>query len=286
MTEQPQSAATAIAHMLLELPRETPTIDHATGSGSSAGEPASNGSAPAGAGAGLSLDKNGVAYDASIHVVPPRRNVRGEWARKPGNAQRKAKGAPMAGKSFGAPESNKTPPAGPQAAPAASSQGPISDFGTDPAPAGPAGIPLQPAPQVPLEDYKVSSESLARGFFGGMAIGFGKAWEPEPAELTGLSGALQRVMFHYQLPRVGPLFELVTVLIPIFAKRRGDPETRKKFGGIMGMFRRKSAAPPEQPEPEPESSAVSQTTAPPPNRPEHEPSQGPVMVRKPAWKFL
>lgn len=277
MNETPIPASQAIAALALELPRETPTIDHAAGQ---MGDPAAD--PGTGSATGLSLDSKGQAWDAAVHVVPPRKNIRGEWAKKPGNAQRKASGKPPAGKVFqpGSAQARDTPPADAAGSrPQTAERGPISQIGdtTPPPPAGGPQIVPEAAAQTPLEDYKVSAESLSRGFFGGMSLGFGEAWKPEPEELTGLSGAVQRVLFHYQLPKVGPLIELATVLLAIFAKRRTDPETRRKAGGILALFKRsKSAAPRPQAAPGDEE---------PPAPPEREPSLAPVVVRRKAADF-
>ena len=233
----PIPAASAFLLNDLELPRATPTIDNADPAQAQAAAPAGD------AGGQLGLDADGVAWDPAAHVAPPRRNASNRWAKKPGNAQRKAKGLPPSGRTFnGAGSAGSAPasaPGEPEPTKAKAEAGPISDLGLGaPAPAtGGAGpAPVDAMPEIPLEEYKASGESLSRGFFSTMTLWLGKAWEPDGQELPALAGAVQRVMHHYQLPKVNPLLELITVLIPIFAKRRGDPATKAKVGGLFARF--------------------------------------------------
>jgi len=102
-------------------------------------------------------------------------------------------------------------------------------------------------PTMAPEDFKATADGIARGTFAAAALVIGPAWNPEPDECPALSGALQRVWHHYQLPRLGPVPELIAVLIPIIARRRSDPATQSIFRrilAILGLYRSTPPAPP------------------------------------------
>lgn len=202
-----------------------------------------------------SADKDGNAWSAVFHENPPRLNAMGCWAKLRGNAARKAKGLPPTGsfatKAFRPVNINKLPeinscntPAQP-AAPTASDPPPIT-MTSDPPPIH-DGVPvLDPAaPQLrPFESYAGTAAGAVDGTFGVARLTMGPAWELHPTERRSLVDATQRVLHHYQAPILGPLLELVLILLPIVAKRRNDPETRSTMSALLAWWKRSGAPPP------------------------------------------
>lgn len=199
------------------------------------------------------LDRDGKAWDRTYHENPPRLNAEGRWAKLRGNAQRRAQGKPPTGVAAGL--AWKPPAVDPTASPAAPS--PTQPPAPDPTPTasqppppeltGPApppirdGVPMPPGvDQVelrPLESYQATAVGMVDGAATVAQLTMGKAWILRTDEHRGLVGAVQRVMHHYQLPIVGPLLELVLVLLPIIGRRRDDPETRQVVGNVLTWWR-------------------------------------------------
>jgi hypothetical protein len=138
-------------------------------------------------------------------------------------------------------------PAAP-AAPTASDPPPVTM--TSEAPPILDGVPMldQAAPQLrPFESYAGTAAGAVDGTFAVAQLTIGKAWELAPQERRSLTDATQRVLHHYQTPILGPLLELVLILIPVVAKRRNDPETRSVMSALLAWMKRggKPAAPPQ-----------------------------------------
>lgn len=193
------------------------------------------------------LDGKGQAHDPAVHVSPPRLNVRGVWACKPGNAGRKAAGKPMVGawgKRDQVPDQPKdaTPAPEPAAPPVVTSTLVWSD---DPIP----GQPGEAAPVElrPREAYTATARSVVVAQFGIAQMAMGKAWDPEPAERKAWEQAWMDLMHHYQMPVVGPILGLIILAIDSIAKRRNDPETKERakalWQSLMGTFRRPAPLP-------------------------------------------
>jgi hypothetical protein len=211
------------------------------------------------------LDRDGVAWDARVHETPPRFNERKRWARLRGNAQRRGQGKPPTGVAAGLawkppavdlPASPAAPPPTPPPAvdppPTASQPPPPELTGAAPPPIR-DGVPVPGLDQLdaarPLEAYQATATGMVDGAATVAQLTMGKAWVLKPDERSGLTGAVQRVMHHYQLPVVGPLLELVLVLLPIIGRRRDDPETRQVLGNLLTWWRTrgKPAAPASDP---------------------------------------
>ena len=212
-------------------------------------QPTGGAAANQGPGVDLGKDKSGDVWTPGVHEDPPRKNDRGRWAKLRGNAARKAKGMPPSGATTGKAFRAAPAPQAPQAAPRMVSDiGPELDF---PAPgehgpgaaAGP-GAP-EPMPQLMEADYQPTAEALTRSLFGAAALGWGKAWEPRPDESAALTNSLRRVWHHYQLPRLGPILETVTVMVGIFARRRDDEGMRGTFRALArAITGKREPAPP------------------------------------------
>lgn len=225
-----------------ELPRATPTT------------------APNAAAAGANVDKFGTVYDPAKHEH--RQRVNGAWALKRGNGARKASGA-----SYSVPRLAKVPdtaaaPGSPAVAPPAAAAGPSFAPGSSigPLPSEPVEhIPeVETSPMLTEADYANTGEAITRGLFGLAQLTLdSKAWEPTPAESRAFAGVFARIWQHYQLPRLGPIIELLFLIPPTIAKRADEPNTKKWLGRIAGLFRRGRAEPeqveqppaPQQPAP-------------------------------------
>jgi hypothetical protein len=231
MTTTIESAA-AVLGVAPDLPMGTPTAAAPPG-------PACDPAVP---------DPDGTVWDAALHEDPPRYNAQGRWARRRGNAIRKAKGLPPTGVSAGKAYVAKpaaAPPPPPAAAPPPSASTPPPPELTDGPPvldAVPDGI-APPPPldqgQRPLEAYASTAAGLVDGAATVAQLTMGNAWILKADERRGLVDASQRVLHHYQLPVVGPLLELALVLLPIIGRRRNDPETRQVMGNLLAWWRRR-----------------------------------------------
>jgi hypothetical protein len=221
------------------------------------GTPATPAAAPAPAAPPASTpDKAGQVWDARYHDPRQILNAHGCWAKLRGNAARKAKGLPPSGATTGkafrpaapAPESGPTSPEvaptaqpAPDPAPTASQPPPPELTGAAPPPIR-DGVPVGPEamPEArPLEAYQATAVGLVDGASTVAQLTMGNAWILKPEESRGLTGAVQRVLHHYQLPVVGPLVELALVLLPIIGRRRNDPQTRDVVGNVLAWFKRK-----------------------------------------------
>jgi hypothetical protein len=229
------------------------------------GTPAAPASQPA-APPPSTLDRDNKAWDATFHENPPRLNSEGRWAKLRGNAARRAAGKPMSGVAANhSPrirqegDSSPQPAAPPQPPPPAVDPPPTASQPPPPELTGAApppirdGVPVGPdlgqAELRPLESYQATAVGMVDGAATVAQLTMGKAWVLKPDERNGLVGAVQRVMHHYQLPIVGPLLELVLVLLPIIGRRREDPETRQVVGNLLSWWRNrgKPAAPASDP---------------------------------------
>lgn len=216
------------------------------------------------------VDAKGVAFDPSRHER--RTKADGSWCLKRGNGARRNAGLPNAGRLFQQAKPAPSPAPSPAPAPATA---PVDAAAPSPAPAAAPAPEFAPGsrlgslppddggivpdveenPTLNEADYQPTGEALSRGFFAFAQLALDREpWEPAPGEQKALAGALTRVWHHYTLPRIGPLAELLLVLLPIFAKRSDAPKTRRAFGWFADLFRRRDpqpAAPQPAKEPEP-----------------------------------
>lgn len=215
-------------------------------------------------------DRAGEVWDKRYHIDPPTLNASGCWKKGTwmrGNGGRRIRGLSPVGVTAGTPFRKEAPAVDSTASPAAPT--PTQPPAVDPPPtasqppppeltgAAPPpirdGVPVGPdVGQVdlrPLESYQATAVGMVDGAATVAQLTMGKAWVLKPDEHRGLVGAVQRVMHHYQLPIVGPLLELVLVLLPIIGRRREDPETRQVIGNLLTWWRTrgKPAAPASDP---------------------------------------
>lgn len=202
--------------------------------------------------AGKLVDKLGAAFDDALHerdrLGNPKMRADGGWCLKRGNGARKANGKPPAGAVGYVSVAPK-----PAATPASSSPGEAAGPTSSPSP-GASGqvvnaLPIEGAPMLTEADYEGTAIGLTNGGFSVLQLVFGKAWEPDTNERDAWRGALRRLWFHYQLPRLGPLIEVLLLLPATIAKRRDDARTKEgwaKAKAWMGM------KPKPKPEPQPE----------------------------------
>ncbi len=259
-------SAPAAAASVFSQPPDLPT-------GTPAGPPAAAAPPP------TTPDIDGAVWDGRFHEAPPRLNARGGWARLRGNAQRKAKGLPPSGasacmqsKPVHAP-SPAAPPPPVEAAPTASTPPPPELTSSAPPPIH-DGVPVgaEAPEQRPFESYAPTATGLVDGSFGVAQLTMGKAWELTPPERRAVTDATQRVLHHYQAPLLGPLIELILVLIPVITKRRHDLETRTTIARLITWWTERGKpqrqADPYRPDmPAPGSSAPA-SMSPPPKPPE------------------
>lgn len=204
-------------------------------------------------------DKLGQVWDGTFHESPPRLNAAGCWAKLRGNAARKAKGLPSTGWAAGRAatpvninpisdiksDNTQPPPVDP---PASASQPPPPELTGAP---GPVPVhdgivdPILPIDMRPFEAYAGTAAGAVDGTFGVAQLTMGKAWELAPSERRSLVDATQRVLHHYQAPIVGPLLELILVLIPVIGKRRNDPETRSVVASVLTWWRNRGRPAPQ-----------------------------------------
>jgi hypothetical protein len=252
-TATPDTVQPAAA--VLSVPPDLPTPTPGAAPPAPAAE-ASTPAAPAPAAAPAAdppKDRTGAAWDPAIHETPARLNSERKWARLRGNAQRKAAGKPLAGTTAGMqprPAAAPAAPAAPAAAPAAPASPsvlviPKADqrSGATPGASGQEvdGKPEAAAGPLPPEAYDASAAALTGGMFGLAAIAFGKAWEPTTAERSAWVEAWRRLFLHYGWRPLNPLVEVCVLAVGSIAKRRDDPETRAKVGGMWSWFRRRTS---------------------------------------------
>ncbi len=172
--------------------------------------------------AGKLMDKNGQPFDDLRHerdkAGNPKLTAAGSWWPKRGNAARKIAGKPIsgaAGKGYVGVLEKPAPADG------AATAGEMT--------AGAAGatVDAMATPMLSEADYEGTAIGLTNGGFSLMKLFFGKAWEPDGMELDTWRGALRRLWFHYELPRVGPLIEVVLLIPATIAKRRDDARTKE-----------------------------------------------------------
>lgn len=180
-------------------------------------------------------DAAGEAWDPATHVSPPRKNIRGLWARRPGNAQRKRLGLAITGVASGIrSEPPPTPgaagvelaaePSPEPAAPPVSASRLVWD---DPGLTGPDSMPLITEQLRPREAYATTAKGITRAQFGLAQLHIGPAWEPSDREAKEWTEAWQDFLHEYQLPVLGSILTLVVLLVDSIAKRRKDPDTQR-----------------------------------------------------------
>ena len=199
-------------------------------------------------------------HDPLIHESPPRL-TQGRWAKRRGNAARKAKGLPPSGKVFSKAatgiESASQPVPAEVGTPQVSKPPPPELLAGPPPPLPVDGVPA-PEGIRPLTDYAATAGGIIDGLLGFAQIVISPAWEPKPAERSVLIGSAQRLMHHYQTPVVGPILDFIFTLFGFAVKRKDDVKTRSFFGGLWDRIK-----PKRQPSGL-ETAAAAPTQAPPP----------------------
>lgn len=199
---------------------------------------------PPAAPAGKLVDKLGTPFDDAQHSRDrhgnPMMRADGGWCLKRGNGARKLAGKPPAGavgyvsvapKPDAAPTG--TPPAG-GSAPSPGAAGSVVD-----------GVPVDGVPMLTEADFEGTALGLTNGGFSLMQLVFGKAWEPDDQERRTWVGALRRLWYHYQLPRVGPLIEVLLLIPATIAKRRHDARTLEGWAKVKAWMGVKPKAKPK-----------------------------------------
>jgi len=200
------------------------------------------------------LDREGTVFDRAKHQVDPfgnpKKTAKGTWAKKTGNGALRLQGRPMTGRLA----TGGRPAAEQPAAPAAAEQleqpattAPLEGGSTfvpprsPPPTAGQAGtvdgVPLGADDAIPLtaEEYRPTAQALAKGSLGIARMWRGDHWQATPGEESQLVDSLSRVWAAYQLPRLGPVFELLMVLVGfIAAKAERVGDTRKLWDWLLG----------------------------------------------------
>lgn len=223
-------------------------------------------------------DKTGATWDATVHESPPRISTHtGCWARLRGNAARKAKGLPPTGHQLTGGRVIRKPapdPAAANPAPAAAAtpaEPPPVAASTPPPPEALAGPPIRdgipdPAPlERTLESYQPTARGVVDGSLGLAQMFIGPAWEAKPAEHQVLVGGVQRVLHHYQAPQLGPVLDLVLIVVGFVVKRQNDPQTREKAAGFWSWLTRRPIMP------KPAAPAAAAPISPPPAAPAAQP---------------
>ncbi len=166
------------------------------------------------------LDQAGEAFDPALHGVDrngnPKMRADGCWWRKPGLGARKAKAAKDGDESY------VVPPAGEAAASTSSS--PTVD------------AVAAPEPMLTEADYEGTASGIQNGMFSLMQLWLGGAWAAEAEEAKIWRGALARLWFHYQLPRFGPIIEIIILIPSTIARRRDDARTKEGWAKVMAWM--------------------------------------------------
>lgn len=190
------------------------------------------------------LDNEHVAFDAALHQVDaygnPKRTAAGRWAKKTGNGARVAQGKPIVGNlQRGASKKPAAVGEQPAAPPASAPSSSGSSFVPPGQTAGQAGavdaVPVDEAPRLTPEECRTTAEAIVNGATGIAKMAKGDHWEPDDRERTQLVDSVSRVWSAYHLPRLGPVLELVMVLVSFIfrgEKRKGD--MRALWGYLIG----------------------------------------------------
>lgn len=181
-------------------------------------------------------DDEGTSFDPALHgrdaFGNPKKTAAGRWAKKTGNGARKAKGLPASGNlvkgAMPADEpgnGQETPPApgGFNAPPSAGESGAVD-----------AEVMTGPAPLSP-DEYRPTAKAIANGVCGAARMWRGEHWKPSDVERAELEDTITRLWVTYQLPRVGPIVELIVVLIGFAMNGEKRREDLAKLGRwLMG----------------------------------------------------
>ncbi len=157
------------------------------------------------------MDQHGIAWNGITDATPARLNAKGSWCKKGGNGARKAKGL-----GFVVPTA-KDGPRSPRLDPVVNDQLTAGETA--------AGVDAVPVIGLTVDDYKATGEGITRGIFAALKLAFGKAWEPDPAELNGWQSYTTRLWAHYQWPRLGLIPEGCVLLFDTIQKRCEDVKT-------------------------------------------------------------
>lgn len=202
-------------------------------------------------------DAAGEVWDARWHVSPPRKNIKGRWAGKPGNAARLRAGKPPVnafggGAAPAAPAGQPAPDAAPPTAPPDAPPPPVASRLVWEEPSSdPLAKDAVPVVERPREAYAATARSVVTAQFGVAQMALGPAWEPKDGERKAWENAWQDLMHHYQMPIVGPILGLIILAIDSTSKRWKDPDTRERFkalwNSLTGSMRRVTPPPPPPP---------------------------------------
>lgn len=216
-------------HSALALPSATPGIVDARAGADAAA------SAPSAGAATGALDDHGTPHDPAVHETDPatglgRLSRDGAWKKKRGNGSRAAAGKPLAGATQGKlviPSSQVQP--GDEMPPTVT----VSAAPGAPAPAIPSGASVTGVAATPpmvetktMEEYETTAVGMSQGLWAVFRSAGGPAWDPDKDEERAWARAIQRVWFHYQLPIIGPVIELLILTVRAFAKRSGEDGSR------------------------------------------------------------
>jgi len=188
------------------------------------------------------LDLDGTTFDRTRHQLDPfgnpKKTAKGVWAKKTGNGALRLQGRPMTGRLPPGGGRPKDPEPGPVAPAAAETSAPSSSGtlpggstfvpprSSTPGMSGPVdGIPLEGPVPLTEAEYQTTAKAVVEGALGMAKMARGDHWEATSAERSQLTESVARVWAAYQLPRLGPVVELLMILVGFIAnqaKRAGD----------------------------------------------------------------
>lgn len=222
------------------------TADVGRGTSGPQGAPPPAAAAPS---ADVRTDTKSEAFDPAKHESDANGNGRtkrdGTWQRKRGNGARKAKGLSLSnlfgfGKDVPAPETVPGPGTAAGDEPPATG----SSFLAAPGPASPGQNGTSPGEAAPEEEtrhtidaYDATAASLTHGQFAVLSLIFGPAWDAAKPERDRWIDMWRRLWFHYQLPVVGPLIELLILAVTTVSMRRNDEETKRRVSSVWRWMR-------------------------------------------------
>ncbi len=181
------------------------------------------------------VDVDGVPFDPVKHAVDwngqPKKKTNGQWYRKTGNGALKAAGKPL-------PPQNG--PKGPKAAATTPEPGkpatlPGGSTFVPPAPSAAAqatpgqtaavdAVPVVAEPLTP-DQCKATAQAITDGAIGMARMTRGEHWAASADERSQLIECLSRLWALYNLPRFGPIVELMLLVVSFILngeKRRED----------------------------------------------------------------
>ncbi len=190
------------------------------------------------------VDDAGIPFDRARHQVDafdnPKRTSKGLWAKKTGNGARKLAGKPTVTNGLIRGASRPAPV---QEVPPAAAAAPNVDTFVPPPPAD--GLPDDdakdaiPAPELLTPEMcRATATGVTDGAIAIARMAGGDHWQASAVERNQLIDSLSRLWAVYNLPRFGPLVELVMVLVSFVVngeKRRED--LKRLWSWSMGKKR-------------------------------------------------